>query len=70
MEGREGKAVQEAGERRGKRAKLSDQVWQEMFWRMARELVLDIHQQNGGTKEEALKDGKLRKAQPNAAHMA
>jgi len=42
----------------------------ELFWRMARELVLDIHVQNGGTKEEALKEGKLIKAQPNAAHMA
>ena len=42
---------------------------QELFWRMARELVLDIQVQNGGTKEEALKEGKLRKAQPNAAHM-
>jgi NAD-dependent deacetylase len=41
-----------------------------LFWTMARELVLDIHQGQGGTIEEALRTGQFRTAPPNAGHRA
>eukprot|EP00397_Hematodinium_sp_SG-2012_P047281 GEMP01053712.1.p1 GENE.GEMP01053712.1~~GEMP01053712.1.p1 ORF type:complete len:339 (+),score=58.41 GEMP01053712.1:71-1018(+) len=41
----------------------------ELFWRMARELVLDIHLTNGGTEED-VRAGNLRYAQPNESHRA
>lgn len=41
-----------------------------LFWRMARVLVLDIHEQLGGDKEAAMRDGEFRTAKPNPAHTA
>ena len=41
-----------------------------LFWTMARELVLNIHERQGGTVEEALRTGNFLKASPNAGHKA
>lgn len=42
----------------------------DLFWQMARALVLDTHKTLGGTEEELLDGGALRTARPNAAHAA
>jgi hypothetical protein len=41
-----------------------------LFWTMARALVLDIHEQQGGSIHDALRTGTFLRAQPNAAHTA
>mmetsp|Transcript_46644 Transcript_46644/g.109993 ORF Transcript_46644/g.109993 Transcript_46644/m.109993 type:complete len:303 (+) Transcript_46644:24-932(+) len=42
----------------------------ELFWRMGRALILQIHEEKGGSREELLRTGEWRSAEPNAAHRA
>ena len=42
----------------------------ELFWRMGRALIMQIHTEKGGSREELLRTGEFRKAEPNAAHRA